>query len=147
MFKKGFICPYCGKSFERSGHLERHKLIHTGEKPYRCEICGRRFNQKCSLKEHMKTHRNCIQAKTVEMQVVEQRQVPEESPCIDTRHHEEDSQSKAEDGLPKNEDILPAAVQVKSEPAEEAIAQPLYHGGNEQTREGLDSLGDNFTGV
>lgn len=57
LFKKRFICPYCGKCFERAGHLERHKRIHTGERPYRCELCEKRFNQKCSLKEHLKIHR------------------------------------------------------------------------------------------
>ncbi|KAG7273039.1 hypothetical protein CRUP_007195 [Coryphaenoides rupestris] len=56
MFKRGFACLYCGKNFTRRAHLERHKLIHTGEKPYGCEVCGRRFNQKSSVKEHMKIH-------------------------------------------------------------------------------------------
>lgn len=36
--KKKQICPICAKSFRCLAHLNRHKLIHTGERPYICNV-------------------------------------------------------------------------------------------------------------
>ncbi|XP_060940540.1 uncharacterized protein LOC133018237 [Limanda limanda] len=143
-FEMGYICPYCGKCFERGGHLERHKRIHTGEKPYHCETCGRRFNQKCSLKEHTKIHRRGIQAAPVDVPVVEEKQIPEVKPFADPPLPEEKSRTTADEVLPKNEEVLLPPVEVKSELIEEEITQPQIQGGNEPQRE---NPGENFSAL
>ena len=42
----------CSQEFSRSGHLKRHKRVHTGEKPYKCEFkeCNKEFSQSGHLK-------------------------------------------------------------------------------------------------
>ncbi|XP_078131671.1 uncharacterized protein LOC144533972 isoform X1 [Sander vitreus] len=54
--KMEYHCSVCSKEFPHAYKLERHELIHTGEKPYCCSICGRGFNQKGNLKTHYKVH-------------------------------------------------------------------------------------------
>lgn len=48
------VCPHCNYSTYLVGHLKRHLLVHSGERPYVCNVCNFRFNQKENLKRHMK---------------------------------------------------------------------------------------------
>ncbi|XP_034940940.1 zinc finger protein 236-like isoform X2 [Chelonus insularis] len=49
-------CDICGKTFMKPCQVERHKRIHTGERPFKCELCSKSFAQKSTLQMHQKHH-------------------------------------------------------------------------------------------
>ncbi|XP_068210953.1 zinc finger and BTB domain-containing protein 7C-like isoform X11 [Palaemon carinicauda] len=49
-------CTYCPFTSFNKTKLERHLLVHTGEKPFACSYCPSAFSQKSNLKRHIQTH-------------------------------------------------------------------------------------------
>ena len=51
-----YSCPECGKYFSSAGVLKKHKMWHSGQRPFQCEVCSKSFVQKSHLKVHYAKH-------------------------------------------------------------------------------------------
>ncbi len=45
--KRNYPCTDCSKTFSTSGHLARHRRLHTGDKPHECPYnnCDKKFSR------------------------------------------------------------------------------------------------------
>lgn len=53
---RNIVCEYCSKDFLKPCDLERHRRVHTGEKPFACMICNKRFQQAHNVTKHLLIH-------------------------------------------------------------------------------------------
>ena len=51
-----FQCDVCDKVFATIYHLNRHKVIHSNDKPHSCHVCQKSFGRKDKLIQHTRTH-------------------------------------------------------------------------------------------
>ncbi|XP_034433437.1 zinc finger protein 770-like [Hippoglossus hippoglossus] len=49
-------CDVCFKHFVSPSKLERHSLVHTGQRPFNCDVCGKTFTQRSHVRTHRQTH-------------------------------------------------------------------------------------------
>ncbi|CAG5123158.1 unnamed protein product [Candidula unifasciata] len=55
--RKGVVCSICSHVFANARVLERHKIVHTGVRPYNCNVCFKEFNDVSSHRKHLLLHK------------------------------------------------------------------------------------------
>jgi len=54
--EKPFRCQRCGRYFSQLVNLKKHKLGHLNAKPYQCNYCEKGFTQLSNFKRHLQSH-------------------------------------------------------------------------------------------
>lgn len=49
-------CLICSKSLSSASSLDRHMLVHSGERPFKCKLCDMSFTTNGNMHRHMRTH-------------------------------------------------------------------------------------------
>ncbi|RUS70329.1 hypothetical protein EGW08_021909, partial [Elysia chlorotica] len=49
-------CKICGKTLSSQSSLDRHMLVHSGERPFRCKICDMSFTTNGNMHRHARIH-------------------------------------------------------------------------------------------
>ncbi|PLW05786.1 hypothetical protein PCASD_26667 [Puccinia coronata f. sp. avenae] len=85
-YARKYACTWegCGKAFTTSGHLVRHKRIHTGEKRYECamENCSSRFSRQDNMLQHYRTHFSSKSRRIPSPSFVKPNQPPPQAPDL-----------------------------------------------------------------
>ena len=53
---KVYNCCLCGKMLSSFSSLDRHMLVHSGERPFSCAFCGQTFTTNGNMHRHRRTH-------------------------------------------------------------------------------------------